>query len=339
MRPADLYVFLPAPRRGAPLAEYLEAAVAVEQMGYRGIWVGEATGPDPFAFLAAVGLRTRRVELGTGVAHVYARTPAAIAQGALTVSALAGGRRVNLGLGTSTPRLVSGLHGMPVERPVERLSRYVDDVRTLCGETDSSPTPAGRSGRIALRRPCPALPPRIFLAALSTRSLQLTGRKADGWLPIWPSLTHFHKLRARVADAAAAAGRPMPRTAAYVYTCPVADPQLSRAALARALTYVIATHDGGYRNLFRSYGLSELVETVDRHWAEGDRMRATAALPADTLDDLAAVGDPARTVGRLELFRRAGIDDVVLRAPDDIELPDVLEMYSALADRMAADAA
>jgi len=63
---------------------------------------------------------TQRMLLGSGIIQLATRTPVAIAQAAITLSNLSGGRFL-LGLGASGPQVIEGLHGQPFDRPLGRM--------------------------------------------------------------------------------------------------------------------------------------------------------------------------------------------------------------------------
>ena len=101
----------------------------------------------------------------------------------LTLDHLTEGRAI-LGLG-SGEQLNIRPYGLPWDKPVARLAEGIDVIRLLwqAGE------PVDFEGRFfSLRRavlglsPFGAGPP-VWTAAHGPRMLELTGRKADGWLP------------------------------------------------------------------------------------------------------------------------------------------------------------
>src|SRR5436309_3556637 len=166
----------------------VEFAVEAERLGLDVCWVAEAWGadaPSPLGYLAA---RTERMLLGSGVIQVGTRSPVTIAQTAMTLAHLSGGRFL-LGLGVSGPQVMEGLHGISFGHPLGRMRETVEIVRRVCaGEKLSY---AGRHYQIPLAgaegsRPMRvALPPvsvPVYLATLSPRMLALTGEVADGWL-------------------------------------------------------------------------------------------------------------------------------------------------------------
>src|SRR5207244_7294627 len=74
------------------------AAKAAEAEGYDGI-VAMENKHDPFLALAVAGTATERIELHTGVAISFARTPMAVAQVGWDLAGSTGGRFV-VGLGS-----------------------------------------------------------------------------------------------------------------------------------------------------------------------------------------------------------------------------------------------
>ena len=76
---------------------------AADDLGYDYVFTAEAYGSDAFSTLAWYAANTKRIGLGTAVAQIPARTPAATAMHALTLDGLSGGRMV-LGLGASGPQ-------------------------------------------------------------------------------------------------------------------------------------------------------------------------------------------------------------------------------------------
>src|SRR4030088_3725043 len=75
-----------------------EAARAAEAQDYDGI-ISMENKHDPFLALAVAGVATERVELHTGVAISFARTPMAVAQVGWDLAGSTGGRFV-IGLGS-----------------------------------------------------------------------------------------------------------------------------------------------------------------------------------------------------------------------------------------------
>ncbi|HEY3603390.1 MAG TPA: LLM class flavin-dependent oxidoreductase [Sporichthyaceae bacterium] len=296
--------------------------LAAEDLGYDGFWLSEPWGVDAFAVLGWCAARTRRITLGSHVASVFARTPAATAAAAATVQSLSGGR-FRLGLGTSGPGVVEGWHGVPFEQPVERTRDTVAVLRavlsgdkvTHAGTTLSVPLGEHRPLRTAL--PDDVAPVPVYLGALGPRNQRLTADVADGWTPTPYSPDFDVALAAPLRDRLAGNGR----TVAVAPTCPVAVGADLNALwdLERGWT---ALYLGGmgefYANTARVMEQATMVESVRQRWAAGDRRAAKAAVSDDYADAVGLFGSAARIRKRAERYAAAGVDELVieLRKPD-----------------------
>lgn len=110
--------------------EVADFVLEAEKLGLDVCWVAEAWGSDAPSTVGYLAARTQRMVLGTGIMQVGTRTPVAVAQTAITLSNLSGGRFL-LGLGASGPQVIEGLHGVPFARPLTRLRETVEIVRRV----------------------------------------------------------------------------------------------------------------------------------------------------------------------------------------------------------------
>src|SRR2546425_1079683 len=107
-----------------------ESIAEAERLGFDSIWTAEAYGSDAFTPLSWWGSQTSRIKLGTAIAQLSARTPAATAMAAMTLDHLSGGRFI-LGVGASGPQVVEGWYGQPYPRPLERTREYIQIMRKI----------------------------------------------------------------------------------------------------------------------------------------------------------------------------------------------------------------
>src|SRR5256714_11897625 len=138
----------------------VEFAVEAERLGLDVCWVAEAWGadaPSPLGYLAA---RTERMLLGSGVIQIGTRSPVTIAQTAMTLAHLSGGRFL-LGLGVSGPQVMEGLHGISFGHPLGRMRETVEIVRRGCAGEKLSyaghhyQIPLDGAERVARAKPMP----------------------------------------------------------------------------------------------------------------------------------------------------------------------------------------
>ena len=321
---------------GHDRGELVGLALLVEELGYGGLWLTEAQGRDAFSLLTEVGLKTRRIELGTGVVNHYGRSPATLAQAAASLSEVLGGRAFNLGLGASSRAVIEGFHGLAFERPYQRMAEALQLIRqALAGERLELPGEVFRAAGFRLGV-APKGPVRLYVAGLARPMLVVTGRYADGWLPNLPSRRGLAALRADLLAAAERAGRPVPRTAAYLYTMVGEDLAEAEAPLRRTIAWYLGSGGGGYRTLFRRYGYGPLVDELAELWGQGRREQARALVDAELIRDVALVGPAASLPEQLAGFRETGIDTPVLRFPDGLATERQAEMLREIAAVLAA---
>ncbi|MDA3041112.1 MAG: LLM class flavin-dependent oxidoreductase, partial [Actinomycetota bacterium] len=77
----------------------------LESAGVDLVWAGEIYGFDLVSTLTFVAARTEKMQIMTGILPIYSRSPALIAQTAMTIDTLSDGRFI-LGLGTSGPQVI-----------------------------------------------------------------------------------------------------------------------------------------------------------------------------------------------------------------------------------------
>jgi F420-dependent oxidoreductase-like protein len=303
--------------------EAVEFAVEASKLGLDVCWVAEAWGadaPSPLGYLAA---RTETMLLGSGVIQVGTRSPVLIAQTAMTLAHLSGGRFL-LGLGVSGPQVLEGLHGVPFGHPLGRMRQTVEIVRQVfTGEKISSigsyhqiPLPGAKAMRVSL----PPVSVPVYLAALSPRMLELTGEIADGWLgtsfvPEGAS-AYFTHLDAGLARAG--------RTRAAMDVCQGAEINLvDEAGLAAAVTgrkKELAFSLGGmgtattnfYNDAYSRQGWAEVAARVRERWQAGDRDGAAALVTDEMILATTLIGTEDMVRARLRTWRQAGVDTVRL---------------------------
>ncbi|ADI04634.1 putative oxidoreductase [Streptomyces bingchenggensis BCW-1] len=167
---------------------------------------------DTWTLMAFLAARTERVTFVPTVANLPLRPPAMLAKAAASFDLLSGGR-LQLGLGAGAFWEAIEAMGGPrrtKKESLEALSEAIDVIRAMWSG-ERSARAGGAYYRVAGVHPGPAPSHAlgIWLGAYGPRMLELTGAKADGWMP---SLGHLGLDRlgeavARLDDAAARAGR------------------------------------------------------------------------------------------------------------------------------------
>src|SRR5262249_58028190 len=94
------------------------------------VWWGKAYANEAVSPIAWVLARTTRINAGTGIMQMSARTPACAAATAATLQTMSGNRFL-LGIGPSGPQVIEGWHGMPYGKPLGRTREYIEIVRKI----------------------------------------------------------------------------------------------------------------------------------------------------------------------------------------------------------------
>ncbi|MEW2357064.1 TIGR03620 family F420-dependent LLM class oxidoreductase [Spirillospora sp. NPDC029432] len=161
----------------APAAEWREAVRRVENAGYGSVWINEAIGGrESFAQMGVLLAATERIVVGSAVANVWARHPAAM-QGGAAVLADAHPGRLALGTGVSMGGLVEQA-GLRWERPLQKMRDYLDRMDESAGMAPRPPVPFPR-----------------LLGALGPKMLELARDRADGALPAAMPVEHTRRAR------------------------------------------------------------------------------------------------------------------------------------------------
>jgi alkanesulfonate monooxygenase SsuD/methylene tetrahydromethanopterin reductase-like flavin-dependent oxidoreductase (luciferase family) len=312
-------------------ADAVLLARVADGLGIGNLWVTEGTGRDAFSLLTEMALATSRIGLGTGIVNVFGRTPSALAQAAASVLEVMGDRRFNLGLGTSGKALMQKFHGVPFDRPVSRLR---EAVQIIDQAFTTGHLPTGGEvfdlGGLPIGIPLQRDRLRIFVAGLSPKTLEVTGRFADGWLPIWPSIARGAETVETVRAAAREAGRPEPLVAGYLYGGVGSGAEIHDSVRA-TLAWYVAANGTAYRGLFERYGYEAEVAKICDLWAAGDRESARQVVDEAMLRDTTLMGEPAEFLAAVQRFIDAGIDRPVLRLPKQLSTPACVHMLAALA--------
>jgi F420-dependent oxidoreductase-like protein len=293
---------------GADLAAGIELAKRAEALGYESVWVTHGLGRDSFLVLAAYGAATSRIGLGNGVVPIYPRHPVTMAQAALTLSEMTGGR-FRLGLGVSHRASMETMLGLSVVAPLAIMREYVAVLRGALGAGAAF---EGKHYRVHWSLALPTRPPAspIYLAALGPKMCELAGEIADGAI-LWLCTPDYVRDVARPAieRGRRRAGKTL-EGFDIVAAVPLAiadDAAAAQAAFRNELTrYAVLPF---YRAMMEASGLGEALRAFDRDGAVPESMAAA----------LGGVGDAATARAYLQSYRQAG---VTLPAVRPITFPD-----------------
>jgi probable F420-dependent oxidoreductase len=157
-----------------------------QALGYDTV-VAVETQHDPFLMLAVAAQEPSTVELGTGIALAFTKSPVATAYLAWDLQQMSGGRLV-LGLGSQVKGHITRRFGMPFTKPAQRMKDYVGAMRA-CWNTWQTGAPLvfqSEHYNLSPMTPNFAPPPLknphipVLIAAVQEHMLQVAGEVCDG---------------------------------------------------------------------------------------------------------------------------------------------------------------
>jgi len=297
-----------------PRSQVVEFVELADRLGYESVWVPEAYGYDAFTMLTLLATRTTTIQLATGIVNVFSRSPALLAQTVAALDDISSGRAI-LGLGTSGPQVITGWHGIPFDKPLQRVRETVEVVRTVLRRDRLRHQGAVFTMTAGLKLithpPRPAVP--IALASITEAGAALAAEVADRWMP-----TLFDP-EAAPGLFAAALGRGAARRdpgLGPLLTCPTVQVCIDDdiAAARDQLRPGLALYIGGmgtreknfYNALVSRYGYAEEARHIQDLYLGGEREAAIAAVPDELIDRVALVGPLERCRQRLGAIIAAG---------------------------------
>ncbi|MFI9412466.1 LLM class F420-dependent oxidoreductase [Nocardia gamkensis] len=274
---------------GRKLERMLRDIEWAESAGLDTAWIPQIpTDFDALITIAAMGLRTSRIELGTAVVPLQAQHPIALARQALSAHAAAGGR-LALGVGPSHHWIVRDMLGLPYDKPAAYTRDYLEVLHAGLrgpGRVDV------QNATFTVHNPLdlgPVAPVPVLVAALGPVMLRIAGERADGtvlWMADERAIADH--VVPKISKAAADAGRPAPRVVAGLPVC-LCEPGRVDEARERAN---------------RILGEAEISPNYQRLLDHGD---------ARDIGDLCLAGDEAQIAAGLRRYAEAGATDVSVR--------------------------
>ncbi len=323
----------------------------LEAAGVDMIWGGEIYGFDLVSTLAYVAAKTERIQLMTGILPIYSRSPAIIAQTAMTIDTLSEGRFI-LGLGTSGPQVIEGWHGVPFSKPMGRTRDVIEICRKVwSGDKvvhEGSAVSLPYDGGTGLGKPLKlmAKPHRrdipIAVASIGPRNVEMTAELAEVWQPI-----HFlpEKFNDVWGDALAAGGAKRSDDLADLQIVAGGTVAMGSGPMVEGVRKGVRDNVGFYvggmgardknfyNDLFKRYGYVDEAEKIQDLFLTGKRDEAFAAVPDDYVDRASLTGDPERVRERIEVYRSVGVSYLDITIPPETENPlEVISQIKAWAE-------
>jgi len=301
-------------------ADHLALAQEADRLGYSTVWAAEAYGSDAVTMLAWIAGQTTRIDLGSAVMQIPARTPAMTAMTAATLDTLSGGR-FRLGLGVSGPQVSEGWHGVRFGRPLRRTREYVEIVRqaiagqhvSYSGDFYTLPLPDGpgkalKLGFHPMRNRIPT-----YLAAVGPKNLELAGELTDGWLAVFLAPEFAGEQLASITAGRERAGLGLDGFDIVPAVPVVVGDDVS--ACAELVRWYAALYVGGmgsrdqnfYNQLAIRMGYADAAREVQDLYLAKRQRDAAAAVPLEFIDRTSLLGPVERIAERMREYHAAGV--------------------------------
>ncbi len=305
----------------------VELAREAEALGFDTIWCPEIYGADCFTPLAWIGAHTSRINLGTSIMQISARTPASAAMHAVTLDYLSGGRLI-LGIGVSGPQVVEGWYGQPYPKPLARTREWVNIFRQVVSRKDpvafdgdhyKLPHPGGtglgKPLKLILHPAREHIP--LHLGAEGPKNVALGVELCDRWIPMFISpyrMMDVYKeaMQRRTQDFEIAASVPV-----------VIDDDLDRALM--QVKQTVGFYVGGmgaksfnvHKDHIGRMGFEAEADKIQELFLSGRRDQAIAAVPDELADEISLCGSKERIRDRLAAWNDSPVTMLNIGSGDE----------------------
>jgi probable F420-dependent oxidoreductase len=299
------------PLQGISLSEHGPILREAEDLGYTDAWSAEVESNDAFTPLAAFAAWAPKTRLGCAIASVYTRTPTLLAQTAAALEELAPGRFC-LGIGTSSPAIVERWNGVPLEQPMRRMRETIAFLRPawagekMVAKVGPYDVKGFRLGR------APAVPPRLYIAALREKMLRLAAEQADGAITNYIAPYDAVRISRIASEAATAAGR---NAAVFDLACRIFVIWTEDAHAAQMIgRFIVSAYltTPFYYAFHEWLGRGDVLAPMMKAWQAGDRQGAVGLVPPKVVEDVFVFGSPADCRDKIKAYCENGITTPII---------------------------
>ena len=325
-----------------------DAARAAEAQGYDGVVTLE-NRHEPFLSLGVAAVATERLQLATGVAIAFPRSPMVTASTAWDLQLASRGRFV-LGIGPQVRAHNENRFSVKWSPPAPRLREYVKAMRAIwrCWETGEKLKFEGEHFRFTLMTPnftppslhLPMVP--VQLAAVGPHTLRLAGEVADGVrLHAFCTRTYLEQMvMPKLAEGWAKSGRT--RESFEIHGGGFVATGATEEEVAKKVDWVrmrvgFYGSTPAYWPVLEAHGLGDLGRKLNAMSKQGQWAAMTREISDDVVRLFAAVGTHREIAGAIKQ-RFAGSDSVSASATSEegSDLPpDVIQDIQRIQTRFA----
>jgi alkanesulfonate monooxygenase SsuD/methylene tetrahydromethanopterin reductase-like flavin-dependent oxidoreductase (luciferase family) len=307
--------------------------------GFTRVWTNDNLEYRSVLASSAAILAKLPVKLGTAVTVPYFRNPIDMAMAFATMSELANGKEISLGLGPGSRSILT--RHVVRTKPLTIMAELAVALRTLfAGGTLNRrdiPTLADyfhlNSEHYALRFKTPA-PIHLYYgpSLLKPAVLDVVARHFDGViLQTLYGIDDMEASLSRLNTARLQAGAAEPLRKTMLLNASVSrDPQAARQHAKRFVSHIVS---GWPDDALAAKGIDpKAIQVVRQAYAENRGVDAAAALtPDDAVDRLIIAGTPAQCMDRLgrlfALAARHGFNEISIGVPLGPDVPEAIDLW------------
>jgi probable F420-dependent oxidoreductase len=300
-----------------------QLARRTEEVGFDGLWSAE-TSHDPFFPLVVAARETQRINLGTGVAIVFPRSPMVLANICWDLQANSKGRFI-LGLGTQVKGHNERRFSVKWVSPVKRLREVILSLRTIWDswQNNTKLDFIGEFYQFTLMTPFfnpgpiehPKIP--IFISGLNPLITQLAGELCEGFY-----IHGFHSAKyiqdtvlPNLQKGLAKAGRKREDmnliTGTFIASGATPDEvQKAKAPVKQQISFYASTRT--YKGVLDAHGWGDTCFRLNEKAAKGKWADMAAEITDEMLEELAIVGTYDEIAQKLAARYKGVLDRVVV---------------------------
>ncbi len=326
-----------------------QTARRAEELGFDGLWSAE-TSHDPFFPLVVAARETQRLNLGTGVAIVFPRSPMVLANICWDLQTNSTGRFI-LGLGTQVKGHNERRFSVKWISPVKRLREVILSLRAIwdCWQNNTKLNFIGEFYQFTLMTPFfnpgpiehPQIP--IFISGLNPLITQLAGELCEGFY-----IHGFHSQKyiqetvlPNLNKGLAKAGRKREDftliTGTFIAGGATRDEvEKAKGPVRQQVSFYASTRT--YKGVLDAHGWGETCFKLSAKAAKGDWAGMPQEITDEMLEELAIIGTYDEIATKLAARYKGVLDRVVvgLGSPERQDSGRTREFVQEIKQKMAA---
>lgn len=283
-------------------------AQQAETAGFNSVWCVDFQSSNALVQAAAVAVATKHIEVGTGIANTFTRSPMVLGSGLLDIDQLSGGR-FRPGLGTGLQRMNEEWYGVEFGKPVSRARELFGLLRQLFATKGPGFAWAGESWQLKLPAYMRGLGPRsdipLLLAGVNRGMISAAGEFADGLVghPVHSRRWHREVSQPLLQAAQAQAGRDSDSCPIFPHIIVALNDNADLARLDAKCQIGFSFSVEHYHSILALHGMEEVGVACRKLLATYDFKAMADVVPDALVDEIAIACRPDEFSDRLAQWR------------------------------------